>query len=73
VFDFFLKWTPDNLQSPEAQQRAAAPNRGENTEVDPNGPNLNTAIQEQLGLRLEPQKGKVDFFFIESAEKPSEN
>jgi uncharacterized protein (TIGR03435 family) len=73
VFDFFLKWTPDSLQSPEAQQRAAASNRGDNTEVDPNGPNLNAAIREQLGLRLDPQKGKVDFFVIESAEKPTEN
>lgn len=37
------------------------------------GPALTTALQEQLGLRLEPQKVPVSLFVIESAQKPSEN
>src|SRR5208282_1248489 len=37
------------------------------------GPTLYTAIQEQLGLKLEPQKVPVSFIVIESAQKPSEN
>jgi uncharacterized protein (TIGR03435 family) len=37
------------------------------------GPSLFTALQEQLGLRLEPRKVPVSFFVIESAERPHEN
>lgn len=36
-------------------------------------PSLFVALREQLGLRLEPQKGKVDTFVIDRVEKPSEN
>jgi hypothetical protein len=32
--------------------------------LDPNVPNLNTAIQEQLGLTLDSQKMKVDFYRV---------
>ncbi len=37
------------------------------------GPSLFTAVQEQLGLKLEPQRGLVDTFVIDSAESPSED
>jgi uncharacterized protein (TIGR03435 family) len=37
------------------------------------GPTLYTALQEQLGLKLEPEKVPVSFIVIESAQKPSEN
>ncbi|HXP84603.1 MAG TPA: TIGR03435 family protein [Bryobacteraceae bacterium] len=37
------------------------------------GPSLVTALQEQLGLRLEPQKVPVSFFMFESAQRPAEN
>jgi uncharacterized protein (TIGR03435 family) len=35
------------------------------------GPTLATAVQEQLGLKLEPQKVPVSLFVIDSAQKPS--
>ena len=38
-----------------------------------NGPSLLTAVQEQLGLKLEPQKVPVSLFMVVSAQKPSEN
>lgn len=40
---------------------------------DPNGPTIFTALQEQLGLKLESQKGPVDIIVIDHVEKPSDN
>jgi uncharacterized protein (TIGR03435 family) len=38
-----------------------------------NGPALTTAVQEQLGLKLEPKKVTVSLFVVDAAEKPDEN
>lgn len=62
-YDFKLERTPDSAPSaPDAQPVAASV-----------GPSLFTAIQQQLGLRLEPAKGPVDILVIDRADKPSEN
>ena len=49
-----------------APEGAAAP-------AMPDGPDIFTALREQLGLRLEKGKGPVDFLVVEHVEKPSEN
>jgi uncharacterized protein (TIGR03435 family) len=36
-------------------------------------PNIFNALKEQLGLKLEPQKGPVEMFVIDDAKKPSGN
>src|SRR5262249_14885077 len=51
-FDFELTWTPE--QSPN--EATGAPE----LKIDPNGPSIFTALQEQLGLKLEAGKGPVD-------------
>ena len=39
--------------------------------IDPNGPPLATAIQEQLGLKLESQRGPVTMFVVDKVSQPT--
>jgi len=62
-FDYELTWTPD--QPVEQIPGAPAPT------LDPNGPSLFTAVQEQLGLKLDAQKGAVEVLVVDRADLPS--
>jgi uncharacterized protein (TIGR03435 family) len=44
-----------------------------NAPSDASGPNFGEALKEQLGLKLEPQKGPVDILVIDRVEHPSAN
>ena len=68
-FDFVLSWTPDDSQFRSFGPRPPAP-----VTPDPNAPpGLFTAIQEQLGLRLERANAPVSVIVIDRVEKPSDN
>ena len=72
-YDFTLEYAPEPGQGgPESIGLPPDPNL-KPPPVDPNRPSIFTAIQEQLGLRLDSRKGPVDMLIIESVEKPSEN
>jgi uncharacterized protein (TIGR03435 family) len=68
-WDFTLTWTPDEFQfaglgvrpPPPPSNGAAAP------------PDLFTAFQEQLGLKLESTKAPAEVFVIDKVAKPTEN
>ncbi len=64
-FDFTLTWAPDDSQfGGRMPPPAAIPNPP---------PGLFTAIQEQLGLKLDAVKAPADVMVIDHVEKPSEN
>jgi uncharacterized protein (TIGR03435 family) len=65
LFDYKLEWTPDEIQvgSDETNGRPK----------DENVPSLSSALQEQMGLRLQSQKGPVEIITVDRAEKPTAN
>jgi len=60
-YNITLKWTPET----DATEGTAPPPDA--------GPSIFTAIQEQLGLKLESAKGPVQVLIIDHVEMPSEN
>ena len=67
-YDFTLDWSPEEnemLAPPSGKQDVSA--------SAPSGPSIFTALQEQLGLKLESTKGPVDTIVVDHVEMPSEN
>lgn len=71
-FDYKLDWTPDDTLpqmtrsgNPAPGDSAASPDTG--------GPSLFTALEEQLGLKLESTKGPVDVIVIDQLNPPTAN
>ncbi len=72
MYDVKLEWKPDENQvalfgATGVPEGFGAP------PLDWDGPSLLTALEEQLGLKLDSQKGPVDIFTIEHIERPSAN
>jgi uncharacterized protein (TIGR03435 family) len=65
TFDLSVTWTPDQMPAGGLPPGAPA--------IDPNGPSLFTALQEQLGLKLEGTRGPVEVLVIDRVERPTED
>jgi uncharacterized protein (TIGR03435 family) len=63
-FDIRLAWTPTEGEVDYKYDDRA---------VESNGASIFTAIQEQLGLKLDARKGLIEVLVIDHIERPSEN
>jgi uncharacterized protein (TIGR03435 family) len=70
VFHVRLKFAPDD---PAAGISRPSTERDNTAPPADNLPSIFTALQEQLGLKLESGKGPVDVLVIDHVERPSEN
>jgi uncharacterized protein (TIGR03435 family) len=66
-YDFTLHWARDLGAGSPAGGAASSP------PLEDAGPSVFTAIQEQLGLKLEPAKGMVECFVVDHVEPPTGN
>lgn len=72
IYEFKLNWSPEEgtslripgLPTPNAEAPAGA---------EASGPTLFNALEEQLGLRLNSEKGQVATVVVDKVEKPTEN
>jgi uncharacterized protein (TIGR03435 family) len=73
TYDFDLEFTPDaslGLRGPGG----GLPGQPEGPQpIDPDALSIFTALQEQLGVKLESTRGPVDVLVIERAERPADN
>ena len=65
IYDLTLKWMPEPVPSALGLAPVPLP------PPDPDAPNIFTAVQEQLGLKLEPGRGPVEVIVIDRLEKPA--
>jgi uncharacterized protein (TIGR03435 family) len=74
LYDFTLQWTPDNAPAP-MQNGPGGPGGPAHVEAASDAPSVSvfTAIQEQLGLKLESEKDNVDVIVIDQIDLPSPN
>lgn len=71
-YDFKLEWTPDDSTSLR-MPGLPAPGGDGPPPSDSKGPSLFNAVEEQLGLHLNSEKGQITTIVIDRIEKPTEN
>jgi uncharacterized protein (TIGR03435 family) len=69
LYDFVLEWAPESGLLPVAPGVSEPPPSSAATSK----PSILTAIQEQLGLKVESTKGPVGVLVIDHVERPSQN
>jgi uncharacterized protein (TIGR03435 family) len=70
-FDLQLTFTPDRPSVPSPD--VPGPRPADGAAAAELGPDIFTAMQEQLGLKLESAKGPVEILVIDHVERPLEN
>jgi uncharacterized protein (TIGR03435 family) len=66
VFTFTVEWAPDETQHPDGSPEAVTPAAG--------GPSLFSALQEQLGLKLDGRKAPAEVLVVDRIDRtPTEN
>ena len=67
IYDYVLKFTPSKFltDSPPVEDGASSPAQA--------APAIEKALEEQLGLRLSPTTGNMEFIIIDHAERPIGN
>ncbi|HWF09180.1 MAG TPA: TIGR03435 family protein [Bryobacteraceae bacterium] len=68
AFDFTLIWTPVQNSSSNGESKLL-----NGSPLDSSGSDFFSAVREQLGLKLESQRGQVEFLVIDHAENPTQN
>jgi len=80
-YEVDLRWTPDQMPQggPGGGSQIGGSLGGPQTggspfpAIDPNGPSIFTAVQEQLGLKLDSTRAPVDVLVIDHVEPPTED
>lgn len=68
TYDFSFEYLSDVAHSPTPDSESATP-----IAADPGGASIFTAIQQQLGLKLQSGKGPIEMFVIDHVERPAAN
>ena len=68
IFDFELKWAPDRMP-PVPAGAVQLKGKGLLSRL----PLLPAAVEEELGLKMKPEKGEIEVLVVDHLEQPSEN
>jgi len=71
-YEIDLQWTPDQMpQGGPGGPGGPPPGGSPFPPIDPNGPSIFTAVQEQLGLKLDSTRSPVEVLVIDHVEPPT--
>ncbi len=72
-YDFTLNWTTEEIRNAQANEAVAGQAPATTAPSDSSKPSFLTALQEQLGLKLESRRAQVEVLVIDHVEQPSAN